>query len=176
MKEHSFRVVSIARGYVQAVAFHGVFIRGGHVRLGYFMRCSCKEVSGFQRGAPSWVSHYSLGRGTWGGMGGPVGLVRTWGSWWAGRGKGGLISTFACILAAVAGVYWMGLKFKIFLILPYFLRSLSVKSFVNSRGNIYQVCYTRFHVSFYLWLIGSVLKHCKVPKYYGQYCRFWIRL
>ena len=33
---------------------------------------------------------------------------------------------------------------------------------------MYQVCYTRYHVSFYLWLIGSVLKHCKVPKYYEQ--------
>ena len=64
---------------MQAVAFHGVFIRGGHVRLGYFMRCSCKAVSGFRRGAPSWVSHYSLVRGIWGRHGG----VR-WG--WAGHG------------------------------------------------------------------------------------------
>ena len=37
---------------------------------------------------------------------------------------------------------------------------------------MYQVCYTRYHVSFYLWLIGSVLKHCKVPKYYDHDCRF----
>ena len=36
------------------------------------------------------------------------------------------------------------------------------------RQLIYQVCHIRYHVSFYLWLIGSVLKHCKVPKYYGQ--------
>ena len=35
---------------------------------------------------------------------------------------------------------------------------------------MYQVCYTRYHVFFYLWLIGSVLKHCKVPKYYDQDC------
>ena len=35
---------------------------------------------------------------------------------------------------------------------------------------MYQVCYARYHVSFYLWLIGSVLKHCKVPKYYEQDC------
>ena len=27
-----------------------------------------------------------------------------------------------------------------------------------------------YHVSFYLWLIGSVLKHCKVAKYYEQDC------
>ena len=33
-----------------------------------------------------------------------------------------------------------------------------------------QVCYTRYHVPFDLWLIGSVLKHCKVPKYYDQDC------
>ena len=36
---------------------------------------------------------------------------------------------------------------------------------------MYQVCYTRYHVSFYLWLIWSLLKHCKVPKYYEQDCR-----
>ena len=35
-----------------------------------------------------------------------------------------------------------------------------------------QVCYSRYHVSFYLWLIGSVLQHCKVPKYYDQDCRY----
>ena len=38
------------------------------------------------------------------------------------------------------------------------------------RQLVYQVCYTRYHVSFYLWLIGSSLKHCKVPKYYDQDC------
>ena len=40
------------------------------------------------------------------------------------------------------------------------------------RQIVYQVCYTRYHVSFHLWLIGSVLKHCKVPKYYEQDCSF----
>ena len=34
------------------------------------------------------------------------------------------------------------------------------------------LCYTRYRVSFYLWLIESILKHCKVPKYYKQDCRF----
>ena len=38
------------------------------------------------------------------------------------------------------------------------------------RQLVYQVCYTRYHVWFYLWLIGYVLKHCKVPKYYDQGC------
>ena len=33
-----------------------------------------------------------------------------------------------------------------------------------------QVSYTRYGVSFYLWLVGSVLKHCKVAKYYEQDC------
>ena len=45
---------------------------------------------------------------------------------------------------------------------------------------MYQVCYTRYHVSFSLWLIGSVLKHCKVTKYYEQNCRFktkkWVKV
>ena len=40
------------------------------------------------------------------------------------------------------------------------------------RQLVYQVCYTRYHVSFYLWLIRPVLKHCKVPKYYDQDCRW----
>ena len=44
------------------------------------------------------------------------------------------------------------------------------------RQLVYQVCYTRHHVSFYLWLIGSVLKYCKVLKYYGQDCRLLARL
>ena len=33
---------------------------------------------------------------------------------------------------------------------------------------MYQVCYTRYQVSFYLWWIGSELKYCKVPKYCDQ--------
>ena len=32
----------------------------------------------------------------------------------------------------------------------------------------YQVWYTRYQVSFYLWWIWSVLKYCRVPKYYDQ--------
>ena len=42
------------------------------------------------------------------------------------------------------------------------------------RQLIYQVCYTEYHVSFYLRLIGSALKHCKVPKYYDQDCKFYV--
>ena len=38
------------------------------------------------------------------------------------------------------------------------------------RQLVYQVCYTRYEVSFCLWRIGPVLKHCKVPKYYNQDC------
>ena len=49
----------------------------------------------------------------------------------------------------------------------------SLKLFGNSWSNSYAKLagYTRYHVSFPLWLIGSVLKHCKVPKYYDQDCR-----
>ena len=36
---------------------------------------------------------------------------------------------------------------------------------------LYEVCNTRYHVSLYLWLIGSVLTHCKVLKDYDQDCR-----
>ena len=34
------------------------------------------------------------------------------------------------------------------------------------RQLVHQVYYTRYHFSFYLWWIESLLKHCKVPKYY----------
>ena len=39
---------------------------------------------------------------------------------------------------------------------------------------VYQVCNTKYQVSFYLWRIGPVLKHCKVPKYYYRDCRVCI--
>ena len=38
------------------------------------------------------------------------------------------------------------------------------------RQLVYQVSYTKYHVLFYLWLIMSLLKHCKVPKYYDRDC------
>ena len=37
---------------------------------------------------------------------------------------------------------------------------------------MYQVCYTRYHVLFYLRLIESVLKHCEVPEYYEHDCSY----
>ena len=58
-------------------------------------------------------------------------------------------------------------KFEIILIFPYFLRS--VRQLM--RQLVYQVCYTRYRVSFYFRFIGSAQKHCKVPKYYDQDCR-----
>ena len=39
------------------------------------------------------------------------------------------------------------------------------------RQLVYHVSYTKYHVSFYFWLIGSALKHRKVPKHYDQDCR-----
>ena len=53
--------------------------------------------------------------------------------------------------------------------ISWFPKSIVVQQPV--RQLIYQVCYTRYHVSFYLWWIGFVLKHCEVPKYYDQDCR-----
>ena len=50
-----------------------------------------------------------------------------------------------------------------------FPKILSLKLFGNSWGNSYTK-FARCHVSFYLWLIGSALKNCKIPKYYDQDC------
>ena len=41
---------------------------------------------------------------------------------------------------------------------------------------MYQVCCTRYQVSFYLRWIRSVLRYCKVPKYYDQDCRLQARV
>ena len=43
-----------------------------------------------------------------------------------------------------------------------------IATILNKIELIYQVCYTRYKVSFYLWQIGLVLEYCKVPKYYNQ--------
>ena len=67
-------------------------------------------------------------------------------------------------------------KFVIFLIFPYFLRSLfpyflSLNSYGKlGRQLVDQVCCSRYHVSLYWCLTGSVLRHCKIPKYYDQDC------
>ena len=116
------------------------------------------------------------------GIGGSMGVcwrsaVR--GEFWGGRG--GLISTFVCFLTAVVWLVYGGggggwalgyvsTQIWDFSNISLFSKFLSLKWFGNSRENSYQVCYSRYHVSFYLWLIGSLLKHCKVPKYYNQDC------
>ena len=38
------------------------------------------------------------------------------------------------------------------------------------RQLVYQVYYSRYHVSFYLWSIECVLKHCQLRKYYNRDC------
>ena len=40
------------------------------------------------------------------------------------------------------------------------------------RKLVYQICHTKFQVSFYLWWIWPVLKHYKVPKYCTEECTF----
>ena len=67
-------------------------------------------------------------------------------------------------------------EFEIFLIFPisFSYKILSLKSSTTRLALAYQVCYTRYHVSFYLWLIRSVLKRCKVQKYYDKDCSFWL--
>ena len=56
------------------------------------------------------------------------------------------------------------LKYEFLLFFPNFP---DPKSYV-----VKQVFYTRYQVSIYLWQIRPALKHCKVPKYDDQDCRF----
>ena len=61
-------------------------------------------------------------------------------------------------------------KFDIFLIFSYFLGFKVLSRSAIRAAACIQVCYTRYRVSFYLWLMGYALKHCKVPKKYDQDC------
>ena len=90
----------------------------------------------------------------------------------------GSISTFARFLTAIAGFnFWgdwaLGYAFSQIWDFPnvcLYPKILSVRSFGNSFGN----SHTKF--SFYLWLVGSIRKHCKVLKFYDQDCWFkWMR-
>ena len=36
------------------------------------------------------------------------------------------------------------------------------------RQQVYQICYTRYQFSFYVWWIRHYRKHCKVPEWYDQ--------
>ena len=61
-------------------------------------------------------------------------------------------------------------KFEIFLIFPYFVRFQALSRSATREAARFPSCYTRYHASFYLWLIRYVSKYCKVPKYYDQDC------
>ena len=65
------------------------------------------------------------------------------------------------------------LKFSIFLIVPNFLRSYKAVRQLMSQL-VYDVCYNRYQVLFYLRRIGPALKHIKVSKIYDQVCRVMI--
>ena len=38
---------------------------------------------------------------------------------------------------------------------------------------VYQVCYNKYQISFYLWTVGPVLKYFKVPKYYYYFYYYY---
>ena len=66
-----------------------------------------------------------------------------------------LRSTFACFWTAISGRETLS-KSGIFLIFP---ESFVGRSATHEATRMLGL-YTRYHVSFYLWLIGSLLKHC----------------
>ena len=99
------------------------------------------------------------------GRGAGLGWVGGGGSSEIGLWKGRLISTFACSLAGIAGVWFLGSgrwamsppKFKIF---PIFLISYG-RSATRETTRISSLLYYISYVSFYLWRLGPVLKHLK---------------
>ena len=66
-------------------------------------------------------------------------------------------------------------RFEISLIFRQFQRSYVLSWSASHKQLVYQVCYTRYQVSFYLWWIRPVLKYCKVSKYYNQDGRLLFR-
>ena len=105
-----------------------------------------------------------------GGVGGGVGggCVAGWGM--------GLDFSCCVFLAAVAVVWFRGcavVRWACFLVFSYSMPSLvlDLSCWASLKLYLYEVCNTKYHVSLCLWLIGSVLKHRKVPKDYDQDCR-----
>ena len=100
------------------------------------------------------VAGRGAGLGWWGG---PVKLDCERGVWYP--------STFACSLAGIAGVWFLGSgrwamsppKFEIF---PIFLISYG-RSATRETTRISSLLYYISYVSFYLWRLGPVLKHLK---------------
>ena len=91
-----------------------------------------------------------------------------------------LISSFACFLTAIAKVQFLEGRLGTGLChhpdlrsssnISLFPRILSLKMFGNTRAtHIPSLLYQKLRW-LYLRLIGSVLKYCKVLKYYGQSC------
>ena len=59
------------------------------------------------------------------------------------------------------------LRFGNFLLFPNSLRPKVLGRSQLVRQHVYQLCYARYQVFFYLRQSGPVLKHYKVLKYYG---------
>ena len=49
-----------------------------------------------------------------------------------------------------------------------FLRSHAFDYSVTYEATTIQICYIRHQDSFYLWQEGPVLRHYKIPKFYGH--------
>ena len=91
-----------------------------------------------------------------------------------------MVSVFACFLTAIGKVLVLegrlgtspcihpNFRFSSDFLISSDLKSEVVWQLV--RQLVYQIRYTRYQVSFYLWWIGSLLNYCKVPKYYDQGC------
>ena len=112
-----------------------------------------------------------------------------WAAWNPGRGicgrmekssktgqqKESFMSTFACCLTATPKFDFWNRDWALHYVptQTWDFPNISLFSKILSpivRQLVSQVCYTRYHVSFYLWLLESVLKHFEVPKYYDQDC------
>ena len=65
---------------------------------------------------------------------------------------------------------WVLMQFWYYPIISIFPKILRLKSFWKLvKQLVYQVCYTRYQVPLYLLWMESVLKLCKIPKYYEQH-------
>ena len=87
----------------------------------------------------------------------------------AGWGRGGAVSLGgAWFLAATVGVWFVEGGLGIGLRPHLHLWFLTVRKLVTQLE--YQVCYSRYQISFYLWWFRPKRNYQKVPKYYDQGC------
>ena len=111
----------------------------------------------FRRAFLGWVGGCRLGRGIW---------SRAGGSSETGQERGGLDIYFCVLFGCCCRSLICGRETGSYVsaLVLHFLGSLAEVIRLLVTQLVYQICYTRYQVSFYLWRIEPALKHYKSSK------------